>query len=62
MEASRDPLAYYQVLMRRTAKQAEGSGLGLGRVLAEADMALTYQFEDGMLAIEATTSRPGGNG
>jgi len=39
--AAPDPASHYQELMRRTARQPGGSGLGLGRVRAEADMSLS---------------------
>ena len=55
MNASTDAFSHYQKLMRRTAKIAEGSGLGLARVRAEAEMELTFEIDDGFLAVEAQT-------
>lgn len=46
LAAAPDVAAYYQVLMRRSAKRTEGSGLGLGRVSAEADMKLSCRIAD----------------
>lgn len=43
MKRYEDVTQYYLAQLRRTAKQAEGSGLGLARVRAEADMNITYE-------------------
>jgi hypothetical protein len=51
--AAADPGAHYVGLMRRTARQAEGSGLGLGRVCAEADMRLQYTVDGATVSIRA---------
>ena len=48
-----DPLAYYQVLMRRSAKRTGGSGLGLGRIRAEAEMQLKYSIEGNLVHLQA---------
>jgi hypothetical protein len=47
LHAAGDPVAYYQLLIRETAQRKEGSGLGLGRVCAEADMTLSVEIEEG---------------
>jgi hypothetical protein len=46
-----DAGAYYQDAMRRTATRAEGSGLGLARVQAEAEMALSCSIDAGLVEI-----------
>ncbi len=47
---------FYQTLMRRTAIQAAGSGLGLGRVMAEGQMELTSTYSAGILCLTAKSS------
>jgi len=49
-----DPLAHYQVLMKRSAKRTLGSGLGLGRIRAEADMTLDCWVEGSLVHLQAT--------
>jgi hypothetical protein len=53
LEAARDPLEYYQVLLRRAANRSEGSGLGLGRIRAEAEMTLTCAIEGDFVSVVA---------
>ncbi len=53
MLAEKDAFAYYQKMMRRTAKLEDESGLGLARIRAEADMDLKYSVDDGFLCIHA---------
>lgn len=49
-----DPNVHYMVLMRRAAKRRDGgSGLGLGRIRAEADLALKYAIEGDTLTLTA---------
>lgn len=55
MEAEPDDFAYYQRLMVRNAKRPDGSGLGLARIRAEADMKLSLQVDNGVACIRATT-------
>lgn len=43
-DATDDAFAHYQALMRRSAK-ASSSGLGLARICAEGDLALTLEVE-----------------
>lgn len=45
--------AYYQDVMRRSATRTEGSGLGLARIQAEAEMALSCSIDAGMVKIQA---------
>jgi anti-sigma regulatory factor (Ser/Thr protein kinase) len=40
-----DPGEHYQSLMVKTATRTDGSGLGLARVWAEAEMALSYEID-----------------
>lgn len=49
-----DPSVLYTELIRRAAKRRDGgSGLGLGRIRAEADLALSYSIEGDTLVITA---------
>jgi hypothetical protein len=50
-----DPFMYYQRLMERSAKRKEGSGLGLARLRAEADMELSCEIDDDRVCIVADT-------
>jgi hypothetical protein len=56
-EAS-DAFAHYQEVMRRSAKRANGCGLGLARIAGEAEMSLSVTAEDGHVCVTAQT-RPG---
>jgi hypothetical protein len=58
--AAPDPDALYRELVRRAAKRRDGgSGLGLGRIRAEADLTLSYEIMGDVLAIRARgTFRP----
>ncbi len=51
-----DPEEYYQAMMHRTAHRAEGSGLGLARIRAEADMAVSYEVTTGRVCVQARTN------
>jgi hypothetical protein len=53
LTAAADPMLHYLELIQRTSKRAEGSGLGLGRVRAEADMTVRYAFEGEWLCVIA---------
>lgn len=53
LEAATDPDAYYQALMRRTAKRPDGSGLGLARIRAETGMEMTLDIADDQVSISA---------
>jgi hypothetical protein len=49
-----DPDALYLQLVRRAAKRRDGgSGLGLGRIRAEADLALSYTIDGDTLVVTA---------
>jgi hypothetical protein len=56
MAAAADALAYYQLTMARARHRRHGSGLGLARVWAEAEMALTVDFLGDMVTIVATAT------
>lgn len=52
--AAPDPDAYYLTLVHRAAKRRDGgSGLGLGRIRAEAEMALDYVIAGDTLTLTA---------
>jgi hypothetical protein len=53
MNAS-DPNEFYQKLMAKTALSPDGSGLGLARIRAEAEMQLSYQIESDRVCIRAS--------
>jgi hypothetical protein len=47
------PFAIYQTYLARAAKRREGSGLGLARIRAEAEMTLSLDIRDGCVCVEA---------
>jgi hypothetical protein len=52
--AADDPVTLYNRLVRRAAKRTDGgSGLGLGRIRAEADLALSYAIDGDTIAVTA---------
>jgi two-component sensor histidine kinase len=53
LATSTDAMSCYLKLLDRSAKRAVGSGLGLGRVRAEADMTLSYEIQQDELTIRA---------
>jgi len=53
MNASSDRAVYYRDLVRRAAEQVERSGLGLGRVHAEAGLDVSGRFEEDSVLIRA---------
>lgn len=50
---STDPEGHYQEMMRRSSLQAEGSGLGLGRIRAESGMQMSYRVEGDVVSLTA---------
>lgn len=52
---AKDPFLLYQQAMRKTAREAKGSGLGLLRVCVEGEMRIRWSAEDGHLEIIAET-------
>lgn len=61
LEAATDPDAYYQAMMRRTAKRTDGSGLGLARIRAETGLSMSLDIADNQVSISARieTNAPG---
>lgn len=53
-----DAFQYYQQLIRRTSKQTTGSGLGLGRVRAEALLNLGYSIDGDLVELKASALEP----
>lgn len=51
--AAPDPIAHYQVLMRRSAEREVGSGLGLGRIRAEALLSLALKVKGEVVELRA---------
>jgi len=60
LAAAPDPSAHYQTLMRTAANRSDGSGLGLARVRAEADMAIKYEIEEDWVHLHASARFPEG--
>ncbi len=58
MDESADPFEYYQSVMRRNAKRREGSGLGLARVCAEAEMRISSEVNGDELCLVARALLP----
>jgi len=58
LASAADVVAFYQVLMKRSAKRTDGSGLGLGRVAAEADMALSCRRSGDTVTVHARATYP----
>jgi hypothetical protein len=55
IQRAEDPFEHYQKVMLRNAKRTDGSGLGLARILAEAEMDLDYEIVDDRVRILAST-------
>jgi hypothetical protein len=53
-----DPFKFYQTLMRRSAKSGVAGGLGLGRVAAEAEMAISLALHGDTVEVVARTLAP----
>jgi two-component sensor histidine kinase len=53
MDQHPDALTFYQALMTRTGRRRNGSGLGLGRILVEAEMKLSLDLQDDQVVIRA---------
>jgi hypothetical protein len=58
MRNSTDAFDYYQQVMRKNAKRREGSGLGLARICAEAEMAIDCEVEEDRISIRARAALP----
>ena len=60
MNAVEDPDAYYQTQLVKTAKRTDGSGLGIARIRAEAQMRISCEIDnDRLCVIAATPASPG---
>jgi hypothetical protein len=59
LQSSGDAFAYYQQIMRQNAKRRDGSGLGLARICAEAEMTLACEVSGDELALVARARIPG---
>lgn len=53
LSAAADPMAHYLTLIKRTSTLPVGSGLGLGRIRAEAEMSVRYVIEGEWLQVIA---------
>lgn len=53
LDAVTNPDEFYQSMMRRSAQRADGSGLGLARILAETQMAMTLEVNGDDVCISA---------
>jgi two-component sensor histidine kinase len=58
MNGAEDPMDHYCSVMRRNAKRQDGSGLGLARIRAEAEMSLDCEVEGELVTIIARTHVP----
>lgn len=56
MAAQPDPFVYYQQMMRQSLNRRHGSGLGLARIRAEGEMAMSCELESERVSIVAKTS------
>jgi hypothetical protein len=52
---SMDANVYYLSLMRKNASRTDGSGLGLARIHAEAEMAMSVRCRNGTITVSAET-------
>ena len=59
MNGSQNLFDYYQQVMRRNAKRRDGSGLGLARICAEAEMSLSCEVNGDELCLVARATLPG---
>ena len=55
MRGSPDPNLYYLDVIRRNARRTDGSGLGLARIHAEAEMEVSVKCARGMVTVVAET-------
>jgi anti-sigma regulatory factor (Ser/Thr protein kinase) len=58
IEQAPDVFQFYLQLMGQTARQAEGSGLGLTRIRAEGEMLLSHTVQGQWVEITASTTCP----
>ncbi len=55
MRGSSDPNLYYLDVIRRNARRTDGSGLGLARIHAEAEMEVSVKCQRGFVTVIAET-------
>ena len=55
LASAEDPMPVYLALMLESAQREDGSGLGLARIRAEADMQLSCDVDGDLVTIVATT-------
>lgn len=55
INAAPDATAFYQALISSKAKERGGSGLGLARICAEAEMKIHYDVQGDLVVLEAST-------
>jgi anti-sigma regulatory factor (Ser/Thr protein kinase) len=53
MAQAPDANEFYLILMQRSAKRRDGSGLGMGRIRAESEMQVSYRLEGDVIALLA---------
>jgi hypothetical protein len=58
MKASTDRGAFYQVLMKRSSKRTDGSGLGLGRIHGESELDLACEIDGTTVTLRASATFP----
>lgn len=56
IEEAADPVDSYHRLIRSSLNRTSGSGLGLARIRAEAEMRLSCDYQDGILSVRAETT------
>jgi len=56
MNALADPMAFFQLLMKRGARSGAPGGLGLGRIAAEAEMTVSYTLVGELVEVCAETT------
>ena len=59
IQGTADTFTYYQEVMRSNARRSDGSGLGLARISAEAEMALDCEIDGDDLVLIASAVLPG---
>jgi len=59
MTAAPDAFEYYQAVIKRAAREPDGSGLGLARVRCEGEMTLTLMVQGEMVSIVAQATIEG---
>jgi hypothetical protein len=60
LAAAPDPSDVYQRYLLRAATRDEGSGLGLARIVVEADMSVQLELSDDFICVKAVATLPAG--